>query len=78
MAELENEIEHEATSKEVDVICKALRDAEPYGLQSEVIWSALKAMKNDSNISIAQAIEEGLDEWDVPDLDYTNHLKQGG
>jgi hypothetical protein len=63
MAELENPIDQEATWEEINTIMVALDEADDEGVQAEVVWSALKAMKTDSNITIQQAVQQGLDEW---------------
>ena len=36
-----------------------------FGLEAEVIAYALKAMKEDNNLSIDTAFEYGCEEWDV-------------
>lgn len=44
-------------------ICMGLRIAKEYGLEIEVIASALAAMKGDNTLSIKEAFRLGFDEW---------------
>lgn len=44
-------------------IFNALSDAKEYGLQTEVVWSALKSMKENPNLTIEEAITNGFSEW---------------
>lgn len=52
-------------SKELDDIASALNEASKHGLEIEVIWSALQAMKECPHYSIGQAMNAGLLEWDI-------------
>jgi len=49
--------------EDIETIDKALKEAKEYGLEIEVIWSALHSMKTNSNRSIEEAICDGLEEW---------------
>jgi len=51
------------TIYDMEVISSYLLEAEEYGLLTEVVFYALKAMKEDPSISEAQAITMGYDEW---------------
>ena len=42
-----------------------LNDAHNYDLEAEVILWALKAMKENPNLTIIEALEAGCNEWDV-------------
>jgi hypothetical protein len=48
----------------MDDINELLELAQEYGLITEVIYSALEAMKENPNLEPVQAIEIGLEEWD--------------
>ncbi len=48
---------------DMEVISSYLLEAEEYGLLTEVVFTALKAMKDDSTLSEAQAITIGYEEW---------------
>lgn len=49
--------------EDLKTISEALKEAKEYGLETEVIWSALHSMKTNSNQSIEEAIGSGLGEW---------------
>ena len=51
------------TINEFEAIQTALKGASEFDLQVEVVWYALKAMKENSRLSIEEAIEEGFKEW---------------
>jgi len=46
-------------------IVKILDRAKEYGLEYELLTFALKAMKEDPDISILLAVQIGADEWDL-------------
>lgn len=46
-----------------------LKQATHFGLQYEVVFYALKAMKENNELSVEQAIDKGCDEWDL-DISY--------
>jgi hypothetical protein len=48
---------------ELDEINEALKLAEKYNLQAEVVWSALEYMKRHLDATLAEAMEYGLSEW---------------
>lgn len=48
---------------DMDVISSYLEEANEYGLLSEVVFFALKAMKDDPTLSEAEAISIGYTEW---------------
>ena len=64
MAELEDNMEKNARQeKEADAISRMILKGAEHGLMHDVILSAMKALKNDPDISIEQACTEGIDEW---------------
>ena len=46
-------------------IAKCLEDAKEYGLESEIVRFALYTMKYNEQISIREAIEDAMIEYDV-------------
>jgi len=48
---------------ELDVISSYLAEASEYGLLTEVVFFALKAMKADPSLTEAQAVLIGYEEW---------------
>ena len=56
---------NEDSLKELDYVSTCLRDAEAYGLTTEVVTYALKAMKAHPEFSVQDAMERGMEEWDV-------------
>ena len=60
------ELKHDEDSlKELDYVAECLRDAGAYGLTAEVVTWALKAMKAHPEFTIQEAMERGMEEWDV-------------
>lgn len=53
----------EKIKQEFNIIKEALEDALENNVQVEVIHSALKYMKQDSTISISEAIYLGYEDW---------------
>jgi hypothetical protein len=53
----------EKIKQELSVIKEALADASENNVTIEVIHSALKYMKQDSKISISEAIYLGYEDW---------------
>lgn len=49
--------------EDLKAINEALQEARNYGLETEVIKSALDSMRNDHNKSVFEAIQDGLNEW---------------
>ena len=49
--------------EDLKYISDALEVADKFGVAAEVVYFAIKAMKEDSFLDIQQAIEEGLNEW---------------
>lgn len=56
--------------RDIDIVAKAIVRAEEFQLTTEVVWSALKAMKENPTLTIEQAITIGLEEWDLPLNEY--------
>ena len=52
-------------SADLEAVNEALETAHDYNLELEVVWSALRAVKNDPSLSIADAMAMGLNEWDL-------------
>jgi len=50
-------------STEIDIVYSFLKDAKPYGLESEVVLWALKYMQKYPDSSIESAMAHGFDEW---------------
>jgi len=48
---------------EFEAIQNALKGAAEFDLQIEVVWYALKAMKENSLLTIEEAITIGYEEW---------------
>lgn len=55
--------EHQYTDEDIKVIGLRLASAKERNLETEVVLFALKAMKEDKSLTIAQAISEGFNEW---------------
>ena len=49
--------------KELSYVDHLLKLAEHHNLEAEIVISALKAMKEDSTLTIEQAIALGYEEW---------------
>ena len=43
-----------------------LRSAREQGLLAEVVYYALRAIRKNPNLSEAEAMQEGLDKWNLP------------
>lgn len=48
---------------EFEAIQNALKGASEFDLQVEVVWYALKAIKENPRLTIEEAIEIGFKEW---------------
>ena len=55
------------TNRNLYLIDKTLKKAGEYGLEAEVMWSALiaAAEANEHGKSLEQVLEEAMDEWDI-------------
>lgn len=51
------------TDIDLSAIHKALKDAAFYGVEDEIVASALEYMKENPTISIPDAMQMGYDEW---------------
>ena len=49
--------------EELTTIHSVLSEAKEYGLETEVIWSALNSLKNNPTQTIVEAMENGINEW---------------
>ena len=49
--------------EELQVIGQVLQEAKEWGVETEVVWSALESMKRNPNQSLAEAIYDGMSEW---------------
>lgn len=59
-----NQGEHEPI-KDMDAICDAIKHADVYGLRAEVLLWSLYAIQANPKLTVLEALECGLDEWDV-------------
>ena len=50
-------------TSDLEVIINQLQQASKYGLEAEVVMTALMAMKRDSSLTIQEAIYIGYFEW---------------
>ena len=48
---------------DLKTIAAFLEEAAEYGLEAEVVYTALKHMQEDPNLTPAQAVQFGADEW---------------
>ena len=48
---------------ELKTISVFLDEASEYGLEAEVIYTALKNMQEDPNLTPSQAMQFGMEEW---------------
>lgn len=56
------DFEHEIDNDFISV-GDALIEAKKYNLESELIYTALKMLKNNSELTISEVINKSLDEW---------------
>ena len=52
-------------SKEIEIIRERIEVAEQYGLQLEIVWSAIRHTKDNPDASIDEIMEAACGEWDV-------------
>jgi hypothetical protein len=52
-----------STQQELKVIGVLLEEAMEYGLEAEVVHSALKAMQEDNTLHPSQAIQYAMEDW---------------
>jgi len=50
-------------NNELDIVDVFIKDADKYGLVSEVVLFAIKYMKNNPDKTIEDAMNYGYDEW---------------
>ena len=60
-----NKLNKMGKRKEMKQISKRLDDVKFYHMETEVIYSALKIMKDNPEKSILDAFDEGCLEWDI-------------
>jgi hypothetical protein len=48
---------------EIKAIYSMLQEAKEYGLETEVVWSALNSLKSDPTQTVVEAMSDGVDEW---------------
>jgi len=66
MEEIEFKVEKDENSeRELKYVNQCLEDAGKYSLQVEVVVWALKAMKAHPELTVQEAMERGMEEWDV-------------
>lgn len=51
--------------EELRTIAAALKAAETYTLEPEVVWSAMRYLQENPGTSISEALTHGLVEWDI-------------
>ncbi len=56
-------METEEIEAEMSAILSAVQD--PYDLATEILWTAMHALKRNHTLTIPEAIAIGKDEWDV-------------
>jgi hypothetical protein len=61
--ETNNEVAN--TNEILEMVKEALSQAGKYNLEIEAIAFALMALKDNPSLTISQALEAGLDEWDI-------------
>ena len=49
----------------VDLIGQTLREVAPYDLQSEVIASAIQAIRENPELDLSTALQYGLQDWNI-------------
>lgn len=59
------------TGREMDRINSYLNQSKEYGLEVEVIHAALKAMKENPDLSIVSAMVSGFNEWMKENPDFS-------
>jgi predicted RNA methylase len=58
-----SKIKHMSTQSEMKVISILLDEAMQYGLEVEIIYHALKLMREDDAITPSQAMQEAMNEF---------------
>lgn len=53
------------SKEEIKAIRNALSLAQKFDLEIEVLWSAFKAIQQTPELTIEEALHEGLNEWDL-------------
>ena len=55
------------TNRDLYLVDKTLKKARKYGLESEVMWSALiaAAEANEHGLTMEEVLEAALGEWDI-------------
>jgi hypothetical protein len=49
--------------EDVKAIFEIFTEAKKYGLEAEVVWSALESMKSNPTQTTVEAMMDGLNEW---------------
>jgi hypothetical protein len=49
----------------VDLVGQTLHEAEPYGLQAEVIASVIAEIRENPDMDLSIALQHGLQDWDI-------------
>ena len=52
-------------SNEIEIIHEHIEAAEQYGLQLEIIWSAIRHAKDNPDAPMGEIMESACGEWDV-------------
>ena len=61
---MEDQIEFKEPA-DLKAVADTLKESGKHGLEVEVLWSAMNALKEDPTLSIEQALNCGLYEWDI-------------
>ena len=52
-------------SNEIEIIRERIEVAEQYGLQLEIVWSAIRYTKDNPDASVNEIMEAACEEWDA-------------
>jgi len=61
---MEDQIEFKEPT-DFKAVARTFKEANKYRLEVEVFWSAMNALKQDPTLSIEEALDCGLYEWDI-------------
>ena len=50
---------------DIQLIAQGLKEAKPWGLEAELVWSMVTHIKTYPNDSVEVALETALDDWDL-------------
>lgn len=61
---MEDQIEFKEPA-DFKAVADTLKESGKHGLEVEVFWSAMNALKHNPALSIEEALDYGLYEWDI-------------